>query len=564
MNSSFYNSISGVKSFQFAMDVQSNNIANISTVGFKGSSPEISSLFSTTLAGTYASYANDDGLGASSQTTAFNMTQGILQTTDNPFDLALGNEGWFGVQGLDGKTYYTRAGQFSVDGNGDLVDLNGNYLLATSGNNMTPTTLDQETLSKFGTYYNSSSTTSVTPYAVAATDDVALGSVGSQTKIHLPDLLYYPPTPTTKATYAANLNPKETIDTISVPLSSSDYTSTVTATSGSASLSGTTSNTTALLNPQKGDSVFVTFTDKAGKKLQVSTQLNDSKEWSLSNVDVSSLDTSSDLTASVAVVSKQEVANTEHAAISIIAPNGDKNTLDMNFTKRVPQGSSGTTWDVTANIYSYYENYDNTKTYDTSKYYVNETDKKVYEIVDTKTGVLEFDGAGRLLSSSLPKLSNGGTELEVNFGTPNSFDGVVSSVNINKSSTSSANGGPEGFLKDYGMDGNGNIVANFDNGKSSAIAKVAVYHFQNDQGLTSASSNLFEQSSNSGQAIFYADKNGNPFNGSTIFNHRLEGSNVSFATALTELIVVQKAFSASSKGITTSDELLQNAINMKK
>lgn len=163
----------------------------------------------------------------------------------------------------------------------------------------------------------------------------------------------------------------------------------------------------------------------------------------------------------------------------------------MNFTKRVPQGSSGTTWDVTANIYSYYENYDNTKTYDTSKYYVNETDKKVYEIVDTKTGVLEFDGAGRLLSSSLPKLSNGGTELEVNFGTPNSFDGVVSSVNINKATSSSANGGPEGFLKDYGMDGNGNIIAEFDNGKSSAIAKVAVYHFQNDQGLTSASFKSF-------------------------------------------------------------------------
>ena len=114
------------------------------------------------------------------------------------------------------------------------------------------------------------------------------------------------------------------------------------------------------------------------------------------------------------------------------------------------------------------------------------------------------------------------------------------------------------------MDSSGNIIANFDNGKSSTIAKVAVYHFQNDQGLTSASSNLFEQSSNSGQAIFYTDKNGNAFNGSTIFNHRLEGSNVSFATALTELIVVQKAFSASSKGITTSDELLQNAINMKK
>lgn len=336
MNSSFYNSISGVKSFQFAMDVQSNNIANISTVGFKGSSPEISSLFQQHWLEPMLLTLMMMVWVQAVQTTAFNMTQGILQTTDNPFDLALGNEGWFGVQGLDGKTYYTRAGQFSVDGNGDLVDLNGNYLLATSGNNMTPTTLDQETLSKFGTYYNSSSTTSVTPYAVAATDDVALGSVGSQTKIHLPDLLYYPPTPTTKATYAANLNPQVITDAVTVPLSSNDYISNVTVNSGKVSLNGTTNNTTELLNPQEGNSVFVTFTDINGKKIQISTQLNSSKEWSLSNVDVSSLDTSNDLTASVAVVSKQEVANTEHAAISIIAPNGDKDTLDMTFTKRVP------------------------------------------------------------------------------------------------------------------------------------------------------------------------------------------------------------------------------------
>lgn len=90
-----------------------------------------------------------------------------------------------------------------------------------------------------------------------------------------------------------------------------------------------------------------------------------------------------------------------------------------------------------------------------------------------------------------------------------------------------------------------------------------MYHFQNDQGLTSVSSNLFAESSNSGEAIFYTKENGESFLGSKIYSHKLEGSNVSLATALTELIIVQKAFDASAKSITTSDELLKNAINMK-
>jgi len=258
----------------------------------------------------------------------------------------------------------------------------------------------------------------------------------------------------------------------------------------------------------------------------------------------------------------------------------------MTFTKRVPQEPSGTTWDANVKVLSFFENYtveqyDSTKTYDPAvynvdatahtvtkiydptKYYVNTTDNKVYTIEDSQTGVLTFGGAGQLLSNSLPSLSNGGAALDLNLGTIGSYDGLISSTTIKKANDVTANGTAEGFLKDYGMDSNGNIIAEFTNGKSSAIAKVAIYHFQNDQGLYQASSNLFEESSNSGKAIFYTDKNGDSFLGSKISSYRLEGSNVSMATALTELIVIQKSFDASSKSITTSDDLIKNAINMK-
>lgn len=560
MNSSLYNSISGIVSSQFYIDVTANNISNVNTVGYKSSTAEIASLFSSVLSSTTSS-TNDAQIGASSQTTALNMAEGSLETTDNAFDLALSDEGWFGVVSSDGSTYYTRAGSFSLDANGSLVDADGNYLLVTLGDNITATTLDADTLEEFGV-----SDTTEQAYSITQLDDVELGSVGSQNSITLPSILYYPPVATTEASFSANLDPTVTSDTVSVDLDSADYPSTVTpSTTGTISISGTVSNTTAALDPQEGDTVLITLTDADGLTQTITTKLDANLEWSLSDYDVSGLNTSSDLTvSSVELQTYQEVANEEHYTMTVIGPDGDKDILDMTFTKVVPQDEEGgSTWNATLNIYSYYEDYDSTKTYDTSLYYVNESTNKVYEIVDSQTGTLTFNSDGSLASNTIPTLNNGGTALTLDLGTIDSFDGMVSSTSMEKESIADYNGSLEGFLTDYGVDENGNIVANFTNGESSAVAKIAVYHFQNDQGLTQVSSTLFAESANSGEAIFYTDADGNTILGTSVNSNTLETSNVDIATALTELIIIQKAFSASAKGITTSDELLQNAINMK-
>ena len=566
MNTSFYNGVSGIKSQQFGLDVWSNNISNISTTGFRGSTPEFSSLFATTLSdGGTEPTTNNIGMGAQSQTTGLNLTQGVLENTDNPFDLAIGGEGWFGVQSQAGQTYYTRAGQFSVDKNGDMVDLNGNYLLATSGNNITSTTLDTKTLDEFGKYYTPVTTKSVTPYAITSLNDIPLTSTGAQTKITLPDFLYFPPEPTKNVSYSANLKPTVNIDSTMVTLDALDYPSTVTATtSGTISLSGTISNTSEVLNPQTDDMVYVTLSDVNGQKLNAYASLDATNNWSIANYDVSSLDLSAPLQVSAAIKTTQEVANVEHFSTSIISPTGDKDILDMTFTKRVPQQASGSTWDAEVKVLSFYETYNPNTTYDPELFNVDETSKKVYNITDTQTGVLSFGTGGELLSNTIPTISNSGVPLTLNLGAPNSFDQMISSTGFSKGNSAKADGTQEGFLEEYGMDGSGNVVASFSNGKSSAIAKVALYHFQNDQGLESVSSTLFSASSNSGKPIFYADKNGVGFLGSHIYNNKLEGSNVNIATALTELIVMQKAFDASSKSITTSDQMIQNAINMKK
>lgn len=194
MNSSFYNGISGVKTHQFGLDVWADNISNVNNVGFRGNTPEFSNSFSQILTQSYFGSTTDQiGLGSKAQTTALDLSQGELIDTENTFDLALMDEGWFGVQGMDGNVYYTRNGHYNIDANGDMVDDAGNFLMGTYNTTLVPTTLDQETLEAIGYITNNGVQSLGDPFTIALTDDIVLNAVTNQTKITLPDILYLPP-----------------------------------------------------------------------------------------------------------------------------------------------------------------------------------------------------------------------------------------------------------------------------------------------------------------------------------------------------------------------------------
>jgi len=564
MNTSFYNGISGTISQQFGINVWANNITNIGTIGYKGSVPEFSAHFSTAMSDSYfEGTMNNKGNGSYASGTQLDMSQGIFTPTDNVFDLALGGEGWFGVQSTNSETFYTRAGAFSVDRNGDIVDANGNYLLGTSGGNITPTTLSPQLMEQFGRYYGKNSNELGAANQISSVTDITLGGVADQTKINLPDILYFPPEATTIVNYTANLNPKINISSTEIGLNPLDVSSIVDTINQRITINGTVSNTPQLQNPKVGDSVLVDIVDIAGKTVEVRTTLDSNLNWLINSEDISSLDTTNPIVSSAKLLTTQEVPNIEHFSSSIISPTGDKDVLDMTYTKRVPQPVTGSVWDGVVQVLSFYETYDPSQTYDPALYKIDEPAKKVYKIIDQQNAVLEFSDNGALLSSTMPTMSNSGTPLTIDVGEPGSFTGFVSSASLASSRTETHDGYISGFLKAYGMDGRGNVVAEFDNGRSTPVAKVAVYHFQNDKGLESVGSTMFRRSVNSGDPIFYTDSNGVPINGSQIFSNKLENSNVIFATALTELIVMQKAFDASAKSITTSDEMIKNAINMK-
>ena len=107
------------------------------------------------------------------------------------------------------------------------------------------------------------------------------------------------------------------------------------------------------------------------------------------------------------------------------------------------------------------------------------------------------------------------------------------------------------------------IKANFSNNQTVTLAQIPIMHFVNDQGLANVGGNLFEETANSGKGEIFLN-NGEYISGAAIKNSTLETSNVNMSQAMTELIVTQKAFSASAKTVTTSDKMIQTAINMKR
>lgn len=117
--------VSGLKSQSSAVTLISNNLANSSTTGYKGSTTSFSNLVTQT-----SSYTSYSGAGVTSSTRQNVAAQGSIEGTDNSTDLAIDGSGMFVVSyGTDASTkYYTRDGEFDIDNDGYLV-LNRNYYL---------------------------------------------------------------------------------------------------------------------------------------------------------------------------------------------------------------------------------------------------------------------------------------------------------------------------------------------------------------------------------------------------------------------------------------------------
>lgn len=126
--SSFYASLSGLSANGNALGVIGNNLANLNTIGYKGSSSTFQDLFSTAM-GANSTQGNGNpiqlGLGTRLGAVFQNFGQGSNQATSNATDMAIQGNGFFVLQDASGARLYSRAGNFTLDNAGNLVDPNG-------------------------------------------------------------------------------------------------------------------------------------------------------------------------------------------------------------------------------------------------------------------------------------------------------------------------------------------------------------------------------------------------------------------------------------------------------
>jgi len=133
MLKSLFSGVSGLQSHQVAMDVESNNIANVNTVGFKYSRANFSDLLAQTKAIATAPQGQlggknpvQVGLGSTVSSMTRIFSQGSIQNSDKNTDVAIQGDGFFIISPDNGNTYkYTRAGDFKFDAGGNFVDNNG-------------------------------------------------------------------------------------------------------------------------------------------------------------------------------------------------------------------------------------------------------------------------------------------------------------------------------------------------------------------------------------------------------------------------------------------------------
>jgi flagellar hook protein FlgE len=136
--------ISGLRVHQVMLDVTANDISNVNTVGYKSERATFKDALSQNLRGASApsgslggTNAAQVGLGVQLNSIDNLMSPGAIQSTGNTMDMAIQGDGWFRVTNdpagfAAANTYYTRAGNFTRDANGDLVTPDGYYLVGNT------------------------------------------------------------------------------------------------------------------------------------------------------------------------------------------------------------------------------------------------------------------------------------------------------------------------------------------------------------------------------------------------------------------------------------------------
>lgn len=652
MLSSMYSGVSGLKVHQTKLDVIGNNIANVNTTAFKGSRVSFKDVFSQTLIAAQPSSSKTGGinpsqvgLGTSVGSIATIQKNGNLQNTDNPDDFAIEGEGLFIVS--DGiNTRYTRAGNFTIDGEGNLATASGELVLGwnKSGSsvntsrslkpiNVAGLTMSASATDKLVFTGNIDSDTELYDPGAQPVGEVGNFAVKTKSKpetlgewtFKLTDALVNGDSNISIGGNTIEVGAGKTIDSTSISSVSDQIDAIINALTTASSDYGKSPGQHYIVSKEDTDTIVIT--EDAGKANGNSVSLtggvpsgSSSSRFENEEVTKSKAGTkgvySFDITknfeagdiiqigdksytavASGATAGAGEfvigatATNTATNLVSVInndgiysASNGTTASSKITLTEKVPSGEDIDRYDVAMVVPD-----DNAVTRsisifdslgeehlitlkimktDNNEYdYEVTTDDREIKSLSSGKGKLVFNGDGTLDTKNTVKksikinFSNGARSIDISTNDI-VFDADKLTQNSNDTDIDYVKDGYNaGTIDNITIDKEGKIMGTFSNGMKQHQGTIALATFTNTAGLEKVGNNLYASTLNSGEAQVgtpATDERGK------IRSNSLEMSNVDLSKEFTEMIVAQRGFQANSRIITTSDELLQELVNLKR
>lgn len=528
MMRSMYAGVSGLKVHQTKMDVIGNNISNVNTTGYKGSRVTFVDMLSQTLQGAKAPQNNSGGvnpqqvgLGVSVGSIDINHTEGNHQTTGYGNDLAIQGNGYFVVNNGQ-QNFYTRAGALTLDDYGNLVNAGNGYIMQgwmadANGNINTDLTIEGLRV-PFGDTMPGRSTTWTSwkgnldgrllgGQSTPGTIDVfnSLGGVHTMTIQFTRDLAGAP------------------ADEIRLNSGAGAWTMSATAAAVDADINGL-----EIKFAEDDDGPPTASYDAASHTVTLTG------DW-----DNSHGGAPADAAAIETVINTELTAHTL-TNVNLAISSGTFAAADLDGAPTLTLISAANTW----------------------TWEVSDVDGAVPSSIQGN-GTLTFNADGTFASQSI---TNSITFDPDGSATMPGDIGINFSIMTQSSGNSTVeslrqDGFAMGFLDKYSINDAGEIVGGFTNGRHMELGQIAIANFNNPYGLMREGETLFSPSQNSGEPqIDIAGSGGR----GKILSGRLEMSNVDLAQQFTEMITAQRGFQANSKIITTSDQMLQELVNLKR
>ncbi|MEW5744009.1 MAG: flagellar hook protein FlgE [Nitrospirota bacterium] len=552
LSTALFTGVSGLNINGTGLSVVGDNIANTNTTGFKGSRAAFGDILSSSLGG---GSSFQIGRGAALQAVQTNFTQGTLETTSNPLDLAIEGDGFFIVRDQNGAQFYTRAGQFKLDKSGDIVNPEGLRL--------------QGYLSQQGGVLG---TINVSSLNSPANDTSAITiSANLSSGTHIKRLA-----PSTENFYIDNTNQTIVYDEVAggagivTTIAPGSYTGAQLANQIKIALEaaavGKTNTNTYTVNYVPASNTFSIQNDLGGSHTinfrwdNVQTTAEHVLGFSSTALDAVAVGATLPSDFAAIGFDPAQATNTSDFSTSITTYDslGNSHLITVYFRKTgestvITGGGTGNRWDW----YAVVPSTDATSGVSTVAAHGSLEFDTTGKLVSDSQGINDFDFAGGVTQSQLisfnfgTSLGEGGSGLDgtTQFGTPNSV------------LFQSQDGYTAGSLQSLIVAQNGAMTGVFTNGQTQKVADVALARFIAPTELTKTGRNLFTESNGSGVPIIgTAGTSGR----GRIFANSLEASNVDLADEFVKMIAMQRGFQANTKVISATDELLTELGNIKR